>query len=184
MKRCSQCEFIYEDDQNVCDMDGHALVHEPTLQALEVIASRAAGRVPVQSTKSSRGRPALMAGASLLIGTVLSVGFFGFTGAYAPENTNVTSTEVSPALSAPDQTPGTPVPSSSPSSSQSAPVEETPVRPSTSPSTASAAPPLGSTARKRATTRSQSSSANHKKEKGVGGFFKKAGRVLKKPFKF
>jgi hypothetical protein len=26
MKRCPQCEFIYEDDQNCCDMDGIALV--------------------------------------------------------------------------------------------------------------------------------------------------------------
>lgn len=26
MKLCPQCEFIYEDDQNLCDMDGEALV--------------------------------------------------------------------------------------------------------------------------------------------------------------
>jgi hypothetical protein len=26
MKRCPQCEFIYEDDQSVCDMDGIRLV--------------------------------------------------------------------------------------------------------------------------------------------------------------
>ena len=27
MKRCPQCEFIYEDDQNCCDMDGVSLLH-------------------------------------------------------------------------------------------------------------------------------------------------------------
>jgi len=26
MKRCPQCEFIYEDDQSLCDMDGILLV--------------------------------------------------------------------------------------------------------------------------------------------------------------
>lgn len=29
MKRCPQCEFIYEDDQKCCDMDGIALVFDP-----------------------------------------------------------------------------------------------------------------------------------------------------------
>jgi hypothetical protein len=32
MKLCSQCEFIYEDDQELCDMDGAELVYEPTLE--------------------------------------------------------------------------------------------------------------------------------------------------------
>ncbi len=29
MKLCPQCDFIYENDQNLCDMDGAALVHDP-----------------------------------------------------------------------------------------------------------------------------------------------------------
>jgi hypothetical protein len=28
MKLCPQCEFIYEDDQSLCDMDGEILVHD------------------------------------------------------------------------------------------------------------------------------------------------------------
>jgi hypothetical protein len=28
MQRCPQCEFVYEDDERFCDMDGSALVHE------------------------------------------------------------------------------------------------------------------------------------------------------------
>jgi len=32
MKLCSQCQFIYEDEQERCDMDGAELVHEPTLE--------------------------------------------------------------------------------------------------------------------------------------------------------
>ncbi|HKP46575.1 MAG TPA: hypothetical protein VJT50_08240 [Pyrinomonadaceae bacterium] len=31
MQVCSQCQFIYEDDQERCDMDGAELVYEPTL---------------------------------------------------------------------------------------------------------------------------------------------------------
>ncbi len=30
MKRCPQCEFIYEDDQSLCDMDGVLLVFDVT----------------------------------------------------------------------------------------------------------------------------------------------------------
>ncbi|HZE68457.1 MAG TPA: hypothetical protein VE135_02895 [Pyrinomonadaceae bacterium] len=29
MKRCPKCEFIYEEDQRLCDMDGAALIHDP-----------------------------------------------------------------------------------------------------------------------------------------------------------
>ena len=40
MQRCPQCEFIYEDDQSRCDMDGAVLVYDshplPRLQALAV----------------------------------------------------------------------------------------------------------------------------------------------------
>jgi hypothetical protein len=34
MKLCPQCDFIYEDDQRCCDMDGMELVYEPTLDRL------------------------------------------------------------------------------------------------------------------------------------------------------
>ena len=32
MKLCTQCQFIYEDDQERCDMDGAELIYEPTLE--------------------------------------------------------------------------------------------------------------------------------------------------------
>ncbi|MFN2517087.1 MAG: hypothetical protein ABR556_12840, partial [Pyrinomonadaceae bacterium] len=35
MKLCPQCEFIYEDEQSLCDMDGSVLVHTPNPVALE-----------------------------------------------------------------------------------------------------------------------------------------------------
>ena len=30
MKLCPQCDFIYENDQSLCDMDGADLVYDPT----------------------------------------------------------------------------------------------------------------------------------------------------------
>ena len=45
MKRCPQCEFIYEDDQSHCDMDGARLTHDshplPKLQALTTTRTEA-----------------------------------------------------------------------------------------------------------------------------------------------
>ncbi len=35
MKLCPQCEFIYEDTQALCDMDGNELVYEPTFISSE-----------------------------------------------------------------------------------------------------------------------------------------------------
>jgi hypothetical protein len=35
MKLCPQCEFIYEDDQSICDMDGKELVYDPGPLAFE-----------------------------------------------------------------------------------------------------------------------------------------------------
>lgn len=31
MKRCPHCEFIYNDDQSACDMDGNALVYDTSI---------------------------------------------------------------------------------------------------------------------------------------------------------
>ena len=55
MKRCPQCEFIYEDDQSMCDMDGVLLVFDsrtlPNLHALATVPAvpRAAAPKPRSS---------------------------------------------------------------------------------------------------------------------------------------
>ncbi len=185
MKRCSQCDFIYEDDQHLCDMDGNELVYEPTLQALQVIAAKAADRLPARPAKSGSGRPALLAGAAVLIGTVLFVGYSGFTSEYAPQNTKAPSTNVIRApQSTPDHTPATPAVSPTPSPSRSPRLEKTGVRPTIASPVARSTPRFRSTAQRRETTRPQPTKANHKKESGIGGFLKKTGKILKKPFKF
>jgi hypothetical protein len=39
MKLCPQCEFIYEDDQKFCDMDGQELVHDPKRAFTDITAA-------------------------------------------------------------------------------------------------------------------------------------------------
>lgn len=52
MKLCPQCEFLYEDDQVFCDMDGESLVHDGRSEAF----SDAAPAVIAASPKHSRRR--------------------------------------------------------------------------------------------------------------------------------
>ena len=69
MKRCPQCEFIYEDDQSHCDMDGAQLAHDehqlPKLQALTT-------RPPVQKPKA-RSRILAMVTTLVLAGVMALV---------------------------------------------------------------------------------------------------------------
>src|SRR5213593_210162 len=48
MKRCPQCEFIYEDDQSLCDMDGILLVFDsqqlPKLTPSSAVLTKSQGR--------------------------------------------------------------------------------------------------------------------------------------------
>ncbi len=173
MKRCSQCDFIYEDDQHLCDMDGHRLVYEPTLQSLQIRAANAATEPFTRPVKSGSRRQALAAAVAVLIATVLSVGYSGFTSDYAPQNTKAPSTNVIPVPQfVPDRIPATPAVSPTPSPSNSPRLEKTRVRPT-----------IESPVARRETARSQPARANHKKESGIGGFLRKTGKILKKPFK-
>jgi hypothetical protein len=71
MKRCPQCEFIYEDDQSVCDMDGQSLAHD---HALSVIQPRASAQTKVARPSSLNGI-ALPAGAGLLLALAIFIGY-------------------------------------------------------------------------------------------------------------
>jgi len=180
MKRCSQCEFIYEDDQHLCDMDGHELLYEPTLQALQINA-------PTKQTPGHARRFALAAVVAIFLATLLSVGYSGFTREYAPQNTKAPSTNVQAPPFTPEQNqiPATPAPatpdeSPTPSSSHNPRTEH--ARPKTA-----VASPIARNAPRVTTSGQQSSSpakANHKKESTIGGFLKKTGKVLRRPFKF
>ena len=70
MKRCPQCEFIYEDDQSLCDMDGVLLVFDsrtlPNLHALTTVAPRV-------QPKRNRAVPAF---ATVILALVLGMVYY------------------------------------------------------------------------------------------------------------
>lgn len=61
MKRCPQCEFIYEDDQNCCDMDGISLVFTQTTPAPTL----------QNSPKQYNSRRSLLSVIAVVLGVVL-----------------------------------------------------------------------------------------------------------------
>ena len=75
MKLCPQCEFIYEDSQALCDMDGQELVYEPTI-------SMSSEKSPVDAgvkitRKRRRGMPIrIVAGLVLVAGLLLTYQVF------------------------------------------------------------------------------------------------------------
>src|SRR5689334_13729091 len=70
MKRCPQCEFIYEDDQSLCDMDGVLLVFDtrtlPNLHALTTVPAK---------TQPKRNR-AVPAFATVILAIVLAMVYY------------------------------------------------------------------------------------------------------------
>jgi type IV secretory pathway VirB10-like protein len=185
MKRCSECDFIYEDEQHLCEMDGHELVYEPTIQALQLSTITKASELPALPDKSRVRHQALAAGVAVVIAILLSVGYSGFTSEYAPQNTkapatNVISTPLPPA----DHGPAVPEVSPTPAPSDSPQLEKSRVKPTGASQVDSRTQASRSAASKRETVSTQPAKANHKKESGIGGFLKKTGKILKRPFKF
>jgi hypothetical protein len=193
MKRCPQCDFLYEDDQSLCDMDGILLVYDsrklPHLQALSTTAS------PVPTKQGSRNHrvPAL---ASVLVASVLVFGY------YVSTKNSVNKTPVAPIATA--------------TTLSSAPVEKTDVgatrsdgpdknsgsvdnsqlvsvpteaKKEDSAGPASDKPAANGDAPKKATTKPKSVQSGTSvqsppdKDSKVESFFKKTGRLLSKPFK-
>src|SRR5215216_525686 len=81
MKRCPKCEFIYEDDQSLCDMDGVLLVLDsrtmPHLHALQTVP-------PQRAPKRNRAVPAF---ATLILALVLGMVYYVSTQRKATQNT-------------------------------------------------------------------------------------------------
>jgi hypothetical protein len=72
MKRCPNCEFIYEDDQSLCDMDGQTLVHDHAFSVLQPRIS-AESRISRTSSLKSITLPAC---AGVLLAALLFVGYY------------------------------------------------------------------------------------------------------------
>lgn len=180
MKRCPQCEFIYEDDQSLCDMDGVLLVLDS-----RTLPNLALATVP-EKVQPRRNR-AVPAFATLILALVLGMVYFVTmrrTTVPAMESPASAATTVEPAPVAnptPEaQSPESSVPSESPKAEEAKPA--TTKQPAV-------APPTKKQAAARAASVPQTStepkSAEPKKDESkVGSILKKTGRILKKPFKF
>jgi len=202
MKVCSQCEFIYEDDQSLCDMDGAELVYDPAPLALTQ-ASLSETAAPLAHSRWKRLGATAIAG--IVLGTVLVLLFQVFTlrtpeqlSSTGPQNSHSSSAQatgdssISPNLdlSLPvplvppvDALPA-PVPSASPQSMhlpEGSPQAITDVL--AQPRAEAATPAPRAVARKRERANPKPLQANSKESK-VGSFLKKTGNILKKPFKF
>jgi len=74
MKLCPQCDFIYEDDQGLCDMDGKELVYHPAPVAIEQSIVRPT-RLTINLPAQPRRFPILLIGV-VVLATLLSVIYF------------------------------------------------------------------------------------------------------------
>jgi hypothetical protein len=73
MKRCPQCEFIYEDDQSLCDMDGIVLVFDTTpLPRLQAVTDPATDFVPAANWRNH----ILPMIAAAILGTVMFLVYY------------------------------------------------------------------------------------------------------------
>ena len=171
MKRCPQCEFIYEDDQSLCDMDGALLVlDDRNLPNLHALAPVPAKRVKAQP-KRSRAVPAF---ATLILALVLGMVYYVSIHRRAAQNTYTPS-----AAAATTPEPAVPVvnPTPEPQPSQEVQAPEPAKQPETKPvkkQPVKIAP----------VTQSKPEPEPKKDESKVGSILKKTGRILKKPFKF
>ena len=179
MKRCSQCEFVYEDEQGVCDMDGSELVDEPTLYP-------PATNSTTTSPPKFRSRSFfLTAAATLIMGTFLAIGFYGVSSRTPEPRSAVTPVA---AETAPPSVVVQPAMEATPESKDTEPAREADSREDAKPKSASSATAKPSPSGTRTTTTREAKKpapAQPKKEDSkVGGLLKKTGRILKKPFKF
>jgi len=175
MKRCPQCEFIYEDDQSLCDMDGVLLVLDsrtlPNTNALTTVPTK------VPPPKRNRAVPAF---ATLILALVLGMVYFVSMQRRAEQSVSTHAIVESTASPAPAEVP---VQVSVPAEPEPQPAVEEP-----KPATAkTAAVPVKKASTKASTslqTKPATRAAAEKKEDSkVGSILKKTGRILKKPFK-
>ena len=219
MKRCPECYFIYEDDQDLCEMDGKELVHDPRSFP---------DAVNTATKQGLRGKSLLRSfvalGTAFLLAAVLFVVYYAsprrVNSKPAPVVPNIGNSKPEPSIPPPapnapaeDQTEASLATTDAPSESASDAAvtrrrsPRPPARPSVlptpgPPSTATpvqllsqspAGVPVTVLTSKRPSSNpaapvapkldeAEAKAPNQKKESTLGSFFRKAARVLKKPF--
>ena len=178
MKRCPKCEFIYEDDQSLCDMDGVLLV----LDSRKLPNHHALQTVPAIKTAPKRNR-AVPAFATVILALVLGLVY------YVSVHRKTTQNNYTPPPSAASTTNAVPAEVTVNPALEARPpaAEESKPEPakSTAPAAAAAVPaPVKKVAAKPAPTPAKAKVEEKKEESKVNSILKKTGRILKKPFKF
>jgi len=183
MKRCPQCEFVYEDDQSLCDMDGILLVFDPQQLPKPTNAGSKSKRLPW------RGRvvPAL---AALVLSTVLYLVYYVSTNqqpvrpTYSPASP--TATTAANSVSTADKT-ASPVVTAAPEetkvSSPPPAVKESKEEKAKANTAPAARVVKESKEKPKVKPKAQSSTSPNEEESKIGSLLKKTGRLLKKPFK-
>ncbi len=180
MKRCPVCEFLYEDDQSLCDMDGMALV----IQKGPLPFERNASSHRDSPANRSLWRILTLAIVSSILGVILFLDYHNLRDRRPVPNNELASTqkEVLPAtvshVIVEEEAAPTPEASPSPSPTPSPSVSPAPstVKPRSS-HRSSLAP------KETKKNASKTSNANHRNDSKVTSFLKNTGRLLKKPFK-
>ena len=185
MKRCPQCEFIYEDDQSLCDMDGVLLVFDartlPNLHALAPVEAQVSIARPYWRHRTF---PAM---AALILASVLSLVYFLSAQRTVPSAAPISGAAITTPVVNP-VAPNPPQPSPATEANSAAPTEtlETkPEEPSKPANITAPAPEKKAAAKSSAITQSKPAAEPKKDDDSkVGSILKKTGRILKKPFKF
>ena len=182
MKRCPQCEFIYEDDQSLCDMDGILLVFDSLNLPKPTTPSRLKWRVRVV--------PAV---AALVLATVFFLVYYVATRQPKPGTTYSPAAVSIPSASPAEPAAGSQISEEVPGSEkretkpaeEAQPAKNKEVSESNS-KTDKPAPPRDSKPKpnSKSAPRSQSTTNAQQDDSKFGSIFKKTGKLLKKPFKF
>jgi len=193
MKRCPQCEFIYEDYQSCCDMDGVGLVADSQLWSDNGIAAIGVESLLASSGGSQWRSFALPAIGAVILGAVLFLVYYVSTHQTASQDIHYSSAQVTgDSQSAASQSAPIPDLSRQPAPTSAIEAESTPspteaIESPASDAKSSSAPSVTPTTKreekKRKHDRAIRNSTNSNKDSKVGSFFKKAGNILKKPFK-
>lgn len=185
MKRCPQCEFIYEDDQSLCDMDGILLVFDTQIlpNPNENLTN------PTKSHWRGRIVPLL---AALVLATVLYLVYYVSTHQQSIQQkySPASNTAVQPA---PDNNIA-PKPERSSNESANAPAEKKSIAPiaeakikeekaKTTPASTAKTAKESEKPKVKATQKTQSSVQSPKDDSKISSLLKRTGRILKKPFK-
>jgi hypothetical protein len=177
MKRCPLCEFIYEDDQSVCDMDGIELV----LNSGALVLAGKDRNLRPPAAVSSRRRRSLLLLLGFGLGAAVFSAYYTSVDQAAPTGGGQTSaTYTRPPATAfePTPVPGAAALATPPAETSTSPTEVA------TPTPAASAPQTQPRAASPGGKRSRPGNVNRKKESKLSSLLHKTGRILKKPFGF